>query len=77
MIWLRGKGILLKLRVVTISNTYKMYEETGHSQATNLTLIFHPAIITKGLSREEQKEIPDRVKALLTESVKSLQILKK
>ncbi|MBO4508132.1 MAG: 1-acyl-sn-glycerol-3-phosphate acyltransferase [Spirochaetaceae bacterium] len=62
---------------VTISNTYKMYEETGHSQATNLTLIFHPAIITKGLSREEQKEIPGKVQALLTESVKSLQILKK
>ena len=58
---------------VTISNTYKMYEETGHSQSTNLTLIFHPAIPTKGISREEQKEIPGRVKALLTESVKNLQ----
>ncbi len=58
---------------VTISNTYKMYEETGHSQSTNLTLIFHPPIPTKGLTREEQKEIPSKVQALLTESVKSLQ----
>lgn len=58
---------------VTINNTYKMYEETGHSQATDLTMIFHPPIPTKGLSREEQREIPARVQSLITESVKSLQ----
>ena len=57
---------------VTISNTYKMYEETGHSQSTNLTLIFHPAIPTKGITREEQREIPEKVKATIVESLKSL-----
>ncbi|MCR4941090.1 MAG: 1-acyl-sn-glycerol-3-phosphate acyltransferase [Treponemataceae bacterium] len=58
---------------VTINNTYRMYEETGHSQSTDLTMIFHPAIPTKGLSREEQKEIPGRVQSLIAESVRSLQ----
>lgn len=59
---------------VTISNTYKMYEETGHSQSTNLTLIFHPAIPTKGLTREEQKEIPAKVQGIITESLKALNV---
>ena len=58
---------------VTISNTYKMYEETGHSQSTNLTLIFHPAIPTKGITRDEQREIPEKVRATIIESLKSLQ----
>lgn len=57
---------------VTISNTYKMYEETGHSQSTNLTLIFHPAIPTKGITREEQREIPAKVYEIIKESLKSL-----
>ena len=57
---------------VTISNTYKMYEETGHSQSTDLTLIFHPAIPTKGITREEQREIPAKVYEIIKESLKSL-----
>lgn len=58
---------------VTISNTYKLYEETGRNQPTDLTLIFHPAIPTKGLTKEEQREIPEKVHTLISESVKSLQ----
>ena len=47
---------------ITINGTYKMFEE--HEIMTpgqTATVVIHPAIETEGLSKAEEKELPDKV----------------
>ena len=55
---------------VAIEGTYKLYEE--HEKLTpgqTAYVVIHPAIETKDLSRAELKELPDKVHAIIRDTV--------
>ena len=50
---------------VTIDGTWHLFEEKHKPNPGDIKLTFHPAIQTKGLSKEEQSEIPARVQQIV------------
>lgn len=54
---------------VTIDGTSKLYEENGLRSA-DVKLTIHPPVPTKGLSREEQAEVPAKVQKIIADSLK-------
>lgn len=50
---------------VTIDGTWHLFEEKGKPNAGDIKVTFHPAIPTKGLTREEQNEIPSKVQKIV------------
>ena len=50
---------------VTIDGTWHLFEEKGKPNAGDIKVTFHPAIPTKGLTREEQSEIPSKVQKIV------------
>lgn len=54
---------------VTIDGTSKLYEENGLRSA-DVRLTIHPPVPTKGLSREEQAAIPEKVRQIIEAALK-------
>lgn len=50
---------------VTIDGTWHLFEEKGKPNPGDIKLTFHPAISTKGLTREEQSAIPEKVQKIV------------
>jgi 1-acyl-sn-glycerol-3-phosphate acyltransferase len=50
---------------VTINGTYRTYEDTGIMTGAPVQVMVHPAIPTKGLTREQERDLPDQVKAVI------------
>ena len=57
---------------VSMNGTYKMFEETGIISPTLIRIIVHEPIPTKGISRQEEKELNDRVEKIVVEGVQKL-----
>lgn len=47
---------------VTIDGSWRIYEEHKSLRSGKVTLTIHPAVNTKGLTKEEQQEIPKKVR---------------
>ncbi len=50
---------------VTIDGTWHLFEEKRKPNPANIKLTFHPAILTKGLTKEEQAAIPAKVQEIV------------
>ncbi len=50
---------------ITINGTYKILEETGEIKPGDIDIIIHPLIETKGLSKEEEKNISSNVEKVV------------
>ena len=57
---------------VSMHGTYKMYEQTGVIRPAVIDIIVHEPIETKGLSRQEEKALNERVEKIVTEGVLEL-----
>lgn len=57
---------------VALNGTYKMLEETGVVSPARVDVKIFPAIPTAGISRQEEKEITDRVEQLIRDGVAEL-----
>lgn len=58
---------------VAIEGTYKLFEGNGKKLRSDRVLVqVLPPIPTKGLTKEEQKALPEQVRALLDKTVKDL-----
>ena len=57
---------------VTINGTYRTYEDTGIMTGAPVQVMVHPAIPTKGLTREQERDLPDQVKAVIQEGLDKL-----
>ncbi len=53
---------------VTIDGTWKLFEEKGLRSA-DLRLIIHPPVETKGLTREEQAELPAKIQKTIADAL--------
>lgn len=60
---------------ISLNGSYKMFEEKGYLKGARIDIIVHEPIETKGLSREEEKELNDRVEKIIVDGVKELQKL--
>ena len=57
---------------VTINGTYRTYEDTGIMTGSPVQVMVHPAISTKGFTREQERDLPDQVKAVIQEGLDKL-----
>ena len=57
---------------VTVNGTYRSYEDTGIMKGTEVQVMVHPAIPTAGLTREQERDLPDQVKAVIQEGLDKL-----
>ena len=60
---------------VALNGTYRMLEETGVVSPARVDVKVFPAIPTAGISRQEEKEIGDRVERLIRDGVAELAAL--
>ena len=56
----------------SLDGTYKMYEETGLIKPADINIIIHEPIPTAGISRAEEKELGDRIEAIVVDGVRRL-----
>ena len=59
---------------VSMHGTYKMYEQTGVIRPATIRIIVHEPIETKGLSRQEERELNDRVEKIVKDGLRELAI---
>ncbi|NLK46305.1 MAG: 1-acyl-sn-glycerol-3-phosphate acyltransferase [Treponema sp.] len=52
----------------TINGTYSLFEENG-IQPGNVALTFHQPVLTAGLSREQQQEIPAKIQEIVASAL--------
>lgn len=58
---------------VTINGSYRMFEEKGYLKGTDIDMIVHPLIETKGMSRQDEKELTEKVEEIITGGLHKLQ----
>lgn len=58
---------------VTISGSYRMFEEKGYLKGTNIDMIVHPLIETKEMSRQDEKELTEKVEKIIVDGLHKLQ----
>ena len=58
---------------VSLNGSYKMFEEPGRLTSANIEMIVHKPIPTEGLSRKEEKALPDIVEKIIVDGVRKLQ----
>lgn len=57
---------------VSLDGTYNMFETTGVIRPADIRIIVHEPIPTAALSREELKQLPERVEKIVTDGVRKL-----
>lgn len=58
---------------VTINGSYRMFEEKGYLKGTNIDMIVHPLIETKEMSRQDEKELTEKVEKIIVDGLHKLQ----
>lgn len=58
---------------VSLNGSYKMYEETGIMKGARIDVKIHPPVETKGLSRQEEKQLCLDVEKTVKDGVRELQ----
>ncbi|MEG0156029.1 MAG: 1-acyl-sn-glycerol-3-phosphate acyltransferase, partial [Anaerovoracaceae bacterium] len=57
---------------ISLNGTHEVYEKTGVLRGAPVDLIIHPAIETKGISKQEEKELSDVVFQIIYDGVEEL-----
>lgn len=58
---------------VTINGSYRMFEEKGYLKGANIDMIVHPPIETRGMSRQDEKELTEKVEKIIIDGLHKLQ----
>ena len=58
---------------ISINGSYKMFEEEGRLKGAHIDILVHEPIETKGLTKQEEKELNDRVEKIIINGVRELQ----
>ena len=58
---------------VSINGSYRMFEEEGRLKGADINILVHEPIETKNISRQEEKELNDRVEKIVVDGVRELQ----
>ena len=57
---------------VSMNGTYKMFEQTGIIRPATIRIIVHEPIPTAGITRQEERELNDRVEKIVKDGVREL-----
>lgn len=57
---------------VTIDGTYRCFEQDGYIHGAKVKVMIHPAVPTADLTKEEEKEISDKVQEIVKNGLKEL-----
>lgn len=58
---------------ISLNGSYKMFEEKGYLKGAQIDIIVHKPIETKDITRQEEKELSDKVEKIITDGVRELQ----
>lgn len=58
---------------VSLNGTYRMFEEEGRIRGAKISMMVHKPIETKGISREEEKGLSDKIEKIVKDGVRELQ----
>ena len=58
---------------ISINGSYKMFEEEGRLKGAHIDILVHEPIETKGLTKQEEKELNDKVEKIIVDGVRELQ----
>ena len=58
---------------VSINDSWKCFEEHGKMTGADISIMIHPAIETKDISKEEEKHLSDKVEEIIRNGVLELQ----
>lgn len=58
---------------ITISGTYKCFEEKGYASPAEVNVYIHPVIETKNMKKKETAEIAERIEKIVKEKLVELQ----
>lgn len=58
---------------VSLNGSYKMFEETGVVKGARIDVMIHPSVETKGISRQEEKEMCLAVEKTVKDGIRKLQ----
>lgn len=61
---------------VSLNGSYKMFEEEGYLKGAEIDIMIHEPIETEGLTRQEEKELPDKVEKIIVDGLRKLQAKK-
>lgn len=62
---------------VSINGTYKMFEESGYLKSADIGIIVHKPIETKSLTKDEEKDLTEKVEKIVFDGVRELQNIRK
>lgn len=57
---------------ITIDGTYKALEETGKVKRSKVDIVINKPIATKGLSKEEQNDLSEKVRDIISKSIRTV-----
>ena len=58
---------------ISLNGSYKMFEEEGYLKGARIDIIVHEPIETKNISRQEEKELSEKVEKIIKDGIKELQ----
>ena len=58
---------------ISLNGSYKMFEEKGYLKGAQIDIIVHEPIETKDITRQEEKELAERVEKIITDGIRELQ----
>ena len=62
---------------ISINGTYEILEKQGYLRSAPIDIMIHPAIETKGLSRQEEKELHQQVFDIVQSGLLELKAMRK
>lgn len=62
---------------ISINGTYEVLEKQGYLRSAPIDIMIHPAIETKGLSRQEEKELHQQVFDIVQSGLLELKAMRK
>lgn len=62
---------------ITINGSRQIYEDTGILQSGKVDVLIHPPVPTEGMSRQEEKELYDKMKKIVADGLEELKALRK
>ncbi|MDO4546275.1 MAG: lysophospholipid acyltransferase family protein [Bacillota bacterium] len=58
---------------VSLNGSYKMFEEKGRLTGAKIDVLIHPPIETTNITRQEEKELTEKVEKIIVDGLKELQ----
>lgn len=57
---------------ISVNGTYRTYEERGVISGGKVQVMVHPPVLTEGITREQERDLPDQIKEIIQNGLDTL-----